>query len=109
MSFRAVSDSPRITGLSVRWIPGRVARGQPVDPGKAAQLRARLPPAQAPVGRLVTTYGALEPSGDLRRWLEGHGTQRGTAMRSGGATAVASGAVCVLVHGRERDDGRRRQ
>ena len=31
------------------------------------------------------------------------------AVRSRGVTAVVSGAVCVLVHRGERNDGRRRQ
>ena len=108
MSSTTGPDSPRFTGLG-REIQGRVVLGQPVDPGKAAQLRSRLRATQSQVEGHLTTHRALEPSAQLSRWSGGHGTHGGTAGGSRGATAAVSGVVCVLVHGRERNDGRRRQ
>lgn len=103
MSSTTVSDSPRTTGPRRGEISGRVRpeRGQPVDPGKAAQLRARLRAAHSSVGRHLTTSGAREPSGRSDRWSQGHGTHGGGAVGSNGATAVVSDSGAVLVHGRE--------
>ncbi len=111
MSSTTVSDSPGITGLSRRERLGQVLpeSGERVDPGKAAQLRVRLPAAQSSFGGHRTTYGPLGPTRQSGRWPRRHGTHGGSAIGSGGATAVVSGRVAVLVHGRERKDGRRRR
>ena len=78
MSSTTVSGSPSVTGRARREISGRVLpeRGQPVVPGKAAQLRARLRAARSPVGGQVPTYGAPEPSGHSDRWPRGHSYAR---------------------------------
>ena len=111
MSSTTISDSPRITGLPLREISGRVPpeRGEPVGPGKAARLRARLRAAHSSVGGRPTSYGAREPSGHSDRWSEGHGTHGGGAVGSSPATAAVSDSVAFLVHARERKDGRRRR
>lgn len=104
-------DSPRVTGLLLRETSGRglPGRRQWVAPGKATRLPTGLRAAQCSVGGHLTTCGARETSAHSDRWSGCHGTHGRSATGSRGAAGVVSAGVAVLVHGRERKDGRRRR
>lgn len=72
-----VSDSPRICRLALREISGQLREG----------------------GQPVGAHSD--------RWSRGHRPHGGTVLGSRCATAEVSGGIAVLVHGRERKDGKR--